>query len=501
MQPVPLLAGSRLIVVSAGDDDVVLAPPPPPERQILDVAAAVRDALRFPLAGEPLEVRLGPGARVTVLADLPALPLPSAGDDPRREAVAAVVDELRAAGVPDERITLLFAGGLWRRPGRGEIDLLVSPPFARAFHGEVVVHDAEDERLVAVGEWDGVPLRLSPALVQADLVIVVSAAETVLHGGPAALLAAGGREALRAAGAESLVQTAGSRGWQLAVAAERALGARAEVLGVSLALGHPRLSDTIYGYPYERDARERIARSPFARLFRFLPTPARVQVLRSLAPSVGATIVLAGPPSVAHAEALLRAIEIRSASLDRPLDAICMGIPRTTPHLPRERPNPLLALYLGLGLALRLWRDAPPVVENGTAILAHRLHRHFAHPTQQPYRAFFQATRSGPDPEAVAAAERAAAVDRRALDAYRAGRACHPLLPFADWAACGPARRRLGAVLVAGCRDATSTRHLGAIPAHGVTAALDMAIGRAGGTPRIGFLLGPPYFPIRVGGV
>jgi hypothetical protein len=32
-----------------------------------------------------------------------------------------------------------------------------------------------------------------------------------------------------------------------------------------------------------------------------------------------------------------------------------------------------------------------------------------------------------------------------------------------------------------------------------VAAALQMAHGIAGGSPRIGFLLSPPYFPIRVG--
>jgi hypothetical protein len=32
-----------------------------------------------------------------------------------------------------------------------------------------------------------------------------------------------------------------------------------------------------------------------------------------------------------------------------------------------------------------------------------------------------------------------------------------------------------------------------------VGAALLMARGRAGGEPRIGFLLSPPYFPLRVG--
>ncbi|MDX6488738.1 MAG: hypothetical protein QOK13_1353, partial [Gaiellaceae bacterium] len=50
---VPLLAGSRLTVVDAPDDSLLLRPPSPGPP--VDVRSAVRDALRFPLAGEPLE--------------------------------------------------------------------------------------------------------------------------------------------------------------------------------------------------------------------------------------------------------------------------------------------------------------------------------------------------------------------------------------------------------------------------------------------------------------
>src|SRR5207247_2315194 len=199
-----------------------------------------------------------------------------------------------------------------------------------------------------------------------DVIVVVTAAETVIHGGPAALLGASGRETLRAAGAYSLLETSASQGWQLAVAIERELSRRVPVIG-----------------------------------------------------------------------------------------AIVIGIPRTTPFLPRERPNPLLAAYLALGLALRMWRDGFPLVEGGTAILLHRFHRHFAHPTQQPYRAFFQATtRLGRESVELMEAERAAVEDPRAIEAYRGRRSCHPLLPFADWSSCAPALGRLGAVIVAGCRDA-----------------------------------------------
>jgi hypothetical protein len=493
-----MLAGTRVIVADAPGDAVVLRPPAPPDG-IVDVTAGVRDALRFPLAGEPLETVATRGGRATIVVEPPALPIPSSERDPREEAIAATCDELARLGVPYERQTLLVAGGLGRRLAAREVEALVPPQFARRFRGTLDVHDAEQPDLVTLGSVTGTAVRVHPALVQTDLVVAVTAAETYLNGGPAALLAAAGPEALRAAGADSLLETHASSGWRIAVALERALAARVPVLGVSLALNHPRLGGSLRGWPYEPEALERVARSPLRRAFSLLPRALRARVLRSLHCEISAAAAFAGPPSVAHAEALLLAIELRSTELDRPLDALCLGIPSTTPHLPRERPNPLVASALGLAYALRLWRDSFPIADGGTVILVHRFNRHFAHPTQQPYRAFFAATRFGREPDELAGAEAAAAADERAREAYRAGRTCHPLLPFADWAACAPALGRLGSVLVAGCRDAVAARQLGFVPTQSVGAALAMAEGRAEGRPRVGFLLAPPYFPLRVG--
>ena len=433
-----------------------------------------------------------------MVVEPPALPMPGSTGDPRRVAIAAAMEELDRAGVPFERQTLLVAGGLTRRAGHHELELLVPPEFARRFHGRLEVHDAEADDLVDLREEGRRPLRVHPALVNTDLVIVVSAAESVLHGGPAALLAASGADALRAAGAYSLLETTASQGWHLAVSLERALAQRVPLLGVSLVLNHPETSGALRGYPYDPAALERIAGSPLRHLYGALPEVLRRDVLHSLRTEVTVAAAFGGPPSIAHAEALLRAVQLRRAELDEPLDALVIGIPSVTPYLPRERPNPLLAAYLGLGLALRMWRDAFPIVDGGTAILLNRFSRHFAHPTQQPYRTFFHATRTGRDPRVLADAERAAATDARALEAYRSGRSVHPLLPFRDWNGCQPALGRLGAVLVAGAGDASAVRQLGFVPVHGVHAALEMARGQ--GHERIGFLLSPPYFPLRVGG-
>ena len=53
-------------------------------------------------------------------------------------------------------------------------------------------------------------------------------------------------------------------------------------------------------------------------------------------------------------------------------------------------------------------------------------------------------------------------------------------------------------MVVAGCRDAVAARQLGFVPVRNLPAALEMAHGRAGGRARVGYLLSPPYFPIRV---
>ncbi len=500
---VPLLAGSRLTIVDAPPDAVVLRPPPPAE-PLADVGAAVREALRFPLAGQSIGQLAAPGGRATIVVEQPALPIPSAVRDPRQLALAATVAELEELGVPLERQTILVAGGLARRASAGDLEELVPHELARRFAGKVVVHDAADPDLVDLGTAGGVPLRVNRALVETDLVVVVGAAESILHGGPAALLGAAGPEALRAASAYSLLETAASLGWRLGLELERELLKRLPVIGASLALNPPVVTGAFHGYPHDPRALERIAASPVRLAFRLAPGAVRSRLLASIPRNLTATAVLAGPPSGAHIEALLRAVEARAATLDEPLDAIVIGIPATTPHLPRERPNPVLAAYLGLGFALRLWRDRFPLVEGGTAILVSPFDRRFPHPTQSPYRTFFNAlralgSRAATEPDELAAAERAAAADPRAIAEYRSGRACHPVQPFVDWAGCLPAVERLGAVLVAGCRDALAARQFGFVPTRSLPAALAMARARAGGDARIGYLVAPPYFPIRTG--
>ncbi|HEY3922700.1 MAG TPA: lactate racemase domain-containing protein [Gaiellaceae bacterium] len=491
MAKVPLLAGTRVAVVDVADGDAVLRPPAP-GHAIADVTAAVREALRFPLAGPPVEQLVTKGGTATIVIEPPHLPIPSSPSDPRQDAIAAVADELERLGV--SQLTVLVATGLHQRLSPREIGLLFRPGFRRRFRGRVIVHDAEAEDLADLGSSGPLPLRVARALVETDLVVIVTAAETVNAGGPAALLRSASSEVNRAGGATSLLETAGSNGWELAVEIERLLSKRVPVFGISLALNLPAVFG---GYPYEEDMLERVARSKLRRALAALPGSIRGRMIDRLPRELTAAAVFGGTPSNAHSEALVRAIEFKGARVGEPLDAIVIGVPPTTAFIPRGRPNPLAAAYLGLGLALRSWRNGFPVKQGGTAILLHDFQRRFPAPSQSPYRALFADPRTARDPRALRMAERAALRDERAIADYRAGRSVHPLEPFSVWSACDASISRLGTVLVAGCRDGPAARQLGFVPVHGVGAALGMA--RAGGAERIGYLLSPPYFPLLVG--
>jgi hypothetical protein len=495
MRRAPLLAGSRVVLVPIGDDDVVLRPPPPPDATV-DVAGAVRDALRFPLSG-PALVELAPsGGRATVVVEPAALPIPGGPQEARQAAIAVTIEELERCGVPDERQTILVAGGLGRRFGQNDLERLLSPPRARAFHGRVVVHDAEDPGLVEL--VDGV--RVSRELIDADVVVSVTAAESLLHGGPGALLAASDAATVRRlADVESLLEAPGSLAWELGRRVEDSLAERVPVMGVSLTLDLPRLTGRYRGYPSSDAAVQRVARSPLRTLLALLPDAVRRDLLRTRGRSLAAVAAFAGRPSDAHAEALLRGVARRGVPLDEPVDALVVGIPWAGPHMPREAVNPITAATIALGLVLRLRRGEFPIRPGGTLVLLHPLTRAFEPGTQAPYAAMFNALRASESAEELAVVERVTSRDEHALDGYRTGRSCHPLLPYADWAACRPALSKLGRVVVAGCRDAAAARALGFVPSHGIGSALEMAHGVAGGRARVGILLAPPYPPLLVG--
>jgi len=495
---IPLLSGSRVSLVTVADDAVLLAPPPPLD-PLRDVAAAVGEALRYPLSGPPLADLVTRGGRVTIVVEPRSLPLPGAASDPRQEAVATVLDELERLGMPADRHTIVLAGGLEQRAGRRELEAILRPTRARDFRGSVVVHDASSADLLPLELQGAPPVRIHTALLDADLIVCVTAAETSERGGACALLGACAAEAISSTlPAPSLLAPSLSPTGVLAGKIAAALARHTALAGVSIVLDHPRLTGSYRGYPSSPDAVAALARSPLRRLVNGLPAPLRNRTLEHLARKLTAVAVFAGPPAVSHAEALLRGIALRGTPVAGLLDTIVVPLPWKSPHEPREPLNPITAAATGLGHALRLWRDASPLREGGTVVLLHDLRRTFGTGPQAPHRTLFHVLREGRTDEHIDAARGSAAADPRALAAYHQGHAPHPLLPYVDWASCAPVLERAGRVLVAGCRDASAARALGLVPTHNISTALEMARGVAGGSHRVGVLLAPPYPPLIV---
>jgi hypothetical protein len=498
MQRVPLLCGSRVPVVGLPDDAHLLVPPPPVP-PLTDVAAAVREALAYPIAGPSLADAARGARSATIVVEPPSLPLPGSTRDPRREALAAVVDALGAAGIPEAQQTLLVASGLGQRPGKREVDDLLPTARARDFRGAVAIHDCEDEGLVLLGHAGATALRCHSALVETDLVVTVSASETVLDGGASPLVRACSAGVARAATADSLLEARGAAGFELAATLEELLLQRAAVLGVAVVLDLPRIVGAYHGYPWQRSARDAVVRSPFRRLLGLAPASVRHAALESITRELSAVAVLAGTPTVAHAEALLRGTALKGIDVAKPFDTLLVPLPWKGLSWPRLPLDPVGAVALGLGLALRLWRGTHPLVAGGTIVLLHPLTRGGHARVPGPDRTLLGALRAGPAGARLREAEALAGRDPRALADYRRGRAVHPRAPFAAWDGCAPAFARAGTVIAAACRDAGAARAVGLVPTHNVTTALEMAAGVAGPGAETAVLLAPPYAPLVVG--
>ena len=351
-------------------------------------------------------------------------------------------------------MTILVASGLTRRPSQREIGLLVTPEFRRRFHGRLIVHDAESEELVEIGSVAGSGRRVTARSPTATSIVTVTAAESVLHGGA-------GRAARRGVARSSCAPAARPRSSRLglpglaarASSSNELLAKRPPLFGVSLVLNLPRV----------------LRRLPLSTRTRSSGSPARSSV-----PASRSSPRPAQEDHRARARRAHRRRGLRRQPLDRPQrgaparDRVqgrtdstsrstrsSIGIPPTTPFLPRERPNPISAAYLGLGLALRLWRNAFPVVARAERRFSSTTcARSRTHPDALP-RAL-RATRAAPAIARLLAAAsggarrsaRARGLSSRPDGASRSSR-------FAPGA---PASRRvsqLGSVLIAGCRTRT----------------------------------------------
>jgi nickel-dependent lactate racemase len=157
-----------------------------PRPPIEDVASALRECLRSPIACPPLrELAVGRRHVCLVTSDI-TRPVPNALILP------ALLAELRAAGLPPERVTILIGTGLHRENTPSELREMLGPDVV-ASGARIVNHDARAvDQQAYLGETPrGTPVYIDRAYVESDLRVAVSLVEPHLMAG-----FSGGRKAI-----------------------------------------------------------------------------------------------------------------------------------------------------------------------------------------------------------------------------------------------------------------------------------------------------------------
>jgi len=163
------------LLVELPDEAVVLRPNP--TTPLADAASAVRESLAHPLAGPPLHGRVRARQSVAIVISDITRPVPN------ETLLGPVIEELRAAGIRDEDITIVNGTGLHRPNTPAELEWMLGREIASRYR--VVQHEARrPETLATVGRSSrGVPVELCRAYVEADVRIVTGFVEPHLFAG------------------------------------------------------------------------------------------------------------------------------------------------------------------------------------------------------------------------------------------------------------------------------------------------------------------------------
>ncbi|HEX8100916.1 MAG TPA: lactate racemase domain-containing protein [Actinomycetota bacterium] len=453
-----LVFGAGWVSAELPDDTRVVSPGISlPLPAVPDLEAGILQALRAPLEQPPLRDLARGARRVTVAFDDPTVPCYA---PLWSTALPLILDELSAAGVSDDSITLVCANALHRQFTADEISRLVGAGVVSRFQGDgrLRCHDAENpDELVHLGTTpEGHDVEISRLVTDADLTIYLNASTTRGFSG----------------------------GWKsvcVGLSSYRSIRSHHDPDTMSMSLERNRMHEILgaMGEVVER------ALGP-GRIFKIetvLSNP--LQVHRVFAGSVGATrrAVLE----------LLRANQpARRTLLDDKVDVLVYGVPDWSPYAAFSHTNPILTLIsTGLGYLGGL---IEAVGKPGcTVILATPCPDRWDdvhHPSyREVWDSVIPATR---DPYAAREQfEPELAAREDYIEKYRFGFGFHPVHPIM---ALYPLKRlrHAGRVLVAGAEDPGVVRHAGFEAVPSIEAGIAAAKEIHGPAPSVGLVRYPP---------
>src|SRR6185503_15051779 len=128
-----------------------------------DEAAAIREALRYPIESAPLVTKVKPGDKVVIAHSDITRPTPN------DRIMPVLLAELETAGVHRQDITLINALGTHRQQTEAELRMMLSDAIVDNYR--CLQHNAYDEaNLISLGQTSfGYPVRINRFFMEADV--------------------------------------------------------------------------------------------------------------------------------------------------------------------------------------------------------------------------------------------------------------------------------------------------------------------------------------------
>lgn len=470
--PRRLMAGNSLVEAPLPVGTRVVYPCAPLP-SLRDPIGSLRQALDEPLGSEPLSARLTQGMRVTLVVEALYFNTPAQLYWLNK----SLKEVLAMAGQRDvAQCTILVATGTHRRLFTDEKKLLLRGVKQEA-RTRVVECDPEGPSpFVEIARTtEGHPLRLHPAVAEADLIVSLAVTSHPEGGGYAALaLGAGGYSNQRAVTSSDNLERA-------LTSVGETIEAKRPIFAIELVLDNRPLlpqPESLWANEDDLTGAQRVQLAGLSRL----PKRAAFRLASDLQNAAGLLGVFCGNTARVHAAARTRYLEQHAVPLSHPADVLVTGLPEFGPFNARAPLNPVLIKHLLEAWILRLYSGQSPLKPRGTVVLLHPCTNRFDHEQHTAHYNFFTSVGSPRAAIAHSDAEAEFARNPALLTTFRTGRAYHPTHAFSLWRQASLSSSALGNVIVVGANNESVPHLLGYETASSVPEALYRA-GNAQQTP------------------
>ncbi|SDL70907.1 lactate racemase domain-containing protein [Tessaracoccus oleiagri] len=446
----------------------------------------IDSALEAPAGTEPLEQRLTPSTKLTLVVLDTDRPRPRMRFDVRRSIVERVLELAARAGVDD--VAIVVGGGLNKRWNPVDITRVLGDRVATSFQpdGRIESHDVTSEDAVAIGEVDGHAICVNRRVAESDLVVAIGA--QFGHGEPCPLSAGIADVAtLRRLGSPD-----SDRGFAKRV--HETIHSSLNVFAVQAVLGQPHLSGALrfaHKREWEWKLADQLAFAAARQLAAALPRTGSQSLYSTPSADYAVVDVVGGAPAQVYDEAASVWQAANGVEVVGRADVVVTGAWGGAFDDGDPVGSPINAAHHALARRLGSHTGTPFVRDGGVAIAFHPLAPRFSNRRQSSAADFFaKILPETVDPAGMADFEERACSDEWYVDLYRKQFADHPLRTFQTWYRVAEATRSLSDVIWVGGNRRTADL-FGHRSASTYADALEIASNTVGREPSITYLHGP----------